>query len=114
MTQQAAALPQPDLVGPLATTVILVAGGFIIVPLVAKVAPTLVNGFLILVLFGLILFNSDRWMKYLPGATLAAGAGAGSTGTIPTGSTGNVQGTGTLTGSLARPSNPSSPTGAGR
>lgn len=39
--------------------------GFFIVPRLAQVAPTLVNGFLLLVLVGALLFNYQRWLPYL-------------------------------------------------
>jgi hypothetical protein len=42
-------------------------GGFVVVPMVANVAPVFVNGLLLLVLTGTLLFNSDRWLPYLAG-----------------------------------------------
>jgi hypothetical protein len=42
----------------------LIVGLFAIGP-VARAAPTLVNGFLILVLFSSLLYHRDRWLPYL-------------------------------------------------
>jgi len=40
-------------------------GGFVVVPMVANVAPVFVNGLLLLTLVGTLLFNSERWLPYL-------------------------------------------------
>jgi len=36
--------------------------GFFIIPPLANASPKVVNGFLLLVLFGSLLFNRDRWL----------------------------------------------------
>lgn len=38
--------------------------GFWAVPMLADAAPVWVNGFLLLVLFGSLLYNRERWMPY--------------------------------------------------
>jgi hypothetical protein len=39
--------------------------GFFLVPMVAGAAPEIVNGVLLLLIFGTLLMNSDRWIPYL-------------------------------------------------
>jgi hypothetical protein len=42
-----------------------IAVGFIVVPMAASAAPTVVNGLLLLILFGALLLNSKVWLPYL-------------------------------------------------
>lgn len=42
-----------------------IVAGFWIVPFVARVNPVLVNGFLLLLLTGIVFGNADRWLPYL-------------------------------------------------
>jgi hypothetical protein len=39
--------------------------GFFLIPPLARANPTLVNGFLLLVLFSVLLIRRDRWLPYL-------------------------------------------------
>lgn len=39
--------------------------GFFLVPIVAGAAPEVVNGVLLLLIFGALLLNSDVWLPYL-------------------------------------------------
>ena len=52
-------------------------GGFVVVPMVANVAPVFVNGLLMLTLVGTLLFNSDRWLPYLTGFSAEARKASG-------------------------------------
>jgi hypothetical protein len=52
-------------------TVIMVAAGFLLVPVAAQAYPTLVNGVLLLILVGIILGHSDLWIPYLVAGTKA-------------------------------------------
>ena len=47
------------------TLLIGVGAGFLVVPLMAGAAPTVVNGFLVLLLVGVILMRSDSWLPWL-------------------------------------------------
>lgn len=51
--------------------------GFILVPPMARAWPTLVNGFLFLILFGSLLMHRDVWLPYLDTTARAAGGGGG-------------------------------------
>lgn len=54
-----------DIVASRAGLVVVVLAGFVLVPTIAKAQPTLINGFLILLLVGVVLGNSSKWLPYL-------------------------------------------------
>ena len=51
--------------------IVAIVAGLWVVPALARFAPELVNGLLVLMIVGVILFNSDRW---IPVMNSAAGA----------------------------------------
>lgn len=68
MTQQQGTLQQravPADIGSQSITWILIVGGVVLVPVIAKHNAVLVNGFLLLVLIGIVLGNANRWLPYL-------------------------------------------------
>lgn len=46
--------------------------GFFLIPPMARANPTLVNGFLFLVLFSSLLYNRNRWLPYFAQFSSAA------------------------------------------
>jgi len=53
-----------------------IAAGFVVIPLLANVNATIINGFLILLLIGIVLYHSSTWMPLLTqfGAVGSSGA----------------------------------------
>jgi hypothetical protein len=59
--------PAPVVTGQSDRAVLLIGAvvGFFLIPPMARSQPTLVNGFLLLVLFSTLLIRRDRWLPYL-------------------------------------------------
>lgn len=64
--------------------------GFILIPPMAKAWPTLVNGFLFLILFGSLLMHRDVWLPYLDTTARAAGGGKAPVKASAKGGSGNI------------------------
>lgn len=54
-----------------------IVAGFWIVPTMARFSPVIVNGFLVLLLVGIIFGNADRWLPILDAFGKAIEEGAG-------------------------------------
>jgi hypothetical protein len=72
--------------GNTAIVVVGLAAGFVVVPVLAQANPELVNGFLVLILVGMVLIRSSQWLPLLTqfstatsGAVAAAPGASGGT-----------------------------------
>lgn len=76
---QATPTPSTGAVSTGVIAVLVLGAGFVLIPTLASASPELINGFLILVLVGIILGNSGKWVPWLTNLSSIPGTIGGQT-----------------------------------